>query len=131
MLSLFSCVWLCDTMGRSLPGSFVCEILQVGILEWVAIFSPGVLPYPGIEPMLLCLLHWQAVSLPLVHLTYFLPPLLMWKILSLICMYCFYMLTFCYNLSSTKPILLKLLFCDLMSSSKKIWSNSFPGLTLL
>ena len=38
-------------MGRSLPGSSVCEILQVGILEWVAIFSPGVLPYPGIEPM--------------------------------------------------------------------------------
>ena len=27
--------------------------------------SPGDLPYPGTEPMSLCLLHWQACSLPL------------------------------------------------------------------
>ena len=27
---------------------------------------PGHLPNPGIEPCLLCLLHWQAGSLPLV-----------------------------------------------------------------
>ena len=27
--------------------------------------SPGDLPDPGIEPMSLCLLHWQAGSLPL------------------------------------------------------------------
>ena len=30
--------------------------------------SPGDLPNPGIEPRLLCLLHWQADSLPLNHL---------------------------------------------------------------
>ena len=27
--------------------------------------SPGDIPDPGIEPILLCLLHWQANSLPL------------------------------------------------------------------
>ena len=29
---------------------------------------PGDLPNPGIEPTSLCLLHWQAGSLPLLHL---------------------------------------------------------------
>ena len=29
---------------------------------------PGDLPDPGIEPAFLCLLHWQADSLPLSHL---------------------------------------------------------------
>ena len=29
---------------------------------------PGDLPHPGIEPASLCLLHWQAGSLPLSHL---------------------------------------------------------------
>ena len=36
LLSRFSCVWLCDTMDCSLPGSSVQGILQVRILEWVA-----------------------------------------------------------------------------------------------
>ena len=37
-----SCVNLCDPMDCSLPGSFVHEILQAGILEWGAIpFSRG------------------------------------------------------------------------------------------
>jgi len=34
----------------SLPGSYVHGILQARILEWVAIFFPGDLPNPGIEP---------------------------------------------------------------------------------
>ena len=31
------CVWLCDPMDFSPPGSLVHGILQTGILEWVAI----------------------------------------------------------------------------------------------
>ena len=37
---------------------------QARMLEWVAIFSPGDLPYPGIEPISLALVN----SLPLSHL---------------------------------------------------------------
>ena len=36
-------------MGCSLPGSSVQRILQTGILEWIAISSPGNLSDPGIE----------------------------------------------------------------------------------
>ena len=36
LFSCFSCVWLCDTMDCSLPGSSVHGILQARILEWVA-----------------------------------------------------------------------------------------------
>ena len=48
VILLFSCVWLfatltlCNPMDCSLPGSFVHEISQARILEWVAIsFSRG------------------------------------------------------------------------------------------
>ena len=34
-----SCLTLCDPMDSSLPGFCVREILQVGILEWVAMPS--------------------------------------------------------------------------------------------
>ena len=47
--SLQSCP-ICDPMDCSPPGSSVHGILQAGILEWVAIPSPGDLPDPGIEP---------------------------------------------------------------------------------
>ena len=40
----------CDPMDYNLPGSSVNGILQARILEWVAISSPGDLPYPGMEP---------------------------------------------------------------------------------
>ena len=33
------CVWLCDPIHCSLPGSSVCGILQARILEWVAVLS--------------------------------------------------------------------------------------------
>ena len=39
VLSRFSCVWLCDFMDCSLPGSSDHGILQTGILEWVAMSS--------------------------------------------------------------------------------------------
>ena len=37
-------------MDYSSPGSSVREILQAGILEWVACPSLGDLPHPGIRP---------------------------------------------------------------------------------
>ena len=48
--SLQSCPTLCDPMDCSPAGSSVHGILQVRILEWVAIFSED-LSDPGIEPM--------------------------------------------------------------------------------
>ena len=64
--SLQLCPTLCDRMDCSPPGSSVCGILQARILGRVAMpSSRGNLPDPGIEPMSLSLLHWQAGSLPL------------------------------------------------------------------
>ena len=42
---------LCDPMDCSQPGSSVHEILQTRVLEWVAMPSPGDLPYLGIKFM--------------------------------------------------------------------------------
>ena len=39
MLNHFSCVWLCDVMDCSPPGSSVLKISQARRLEWVAISS--------------------------------------------------------------------------------------------
>ena len=39
ILSCFSCIWLCNPMNYSLPGSSVHGILQARILEWVAMLS--------------------------------------------------------------------------------------------
>ena len=65
---LQSCLTLCHSMDCSLQGSSVHRILQVRILEWVAMASPwpplGDFPYPGIEPTSLILLYRQAGSLP-------------------------------------------------------------------
>ena len=42
---------LCDPMDCGLPGSSVHGILQVRVLEWVAMLSPpGNLPDPGVQP---------------------------------------------------------------------------------
>ena len=48
--SLQSCPTLYSPMDCGLPGPSVHGIFQAGVLEWVAIFSPGDLPDPGIEP---------------------------------------------------------------------------------
>jgi len=48
--SLLSLVKLCEPMDCSPPGSSVHGILQVRILEWVAIPSPGYLPDQAIKP---------------------------------------------------------------------------------
>ena len=50
MLSHLSCVWFCDPMDCSWPGSPVHEISQARIREWVAISFSRHLPNPGIEP---------------------------------------------------------------------------------
>ena len=44
----------------------VHEILQARILEWVACPLQGIFLTQGSNWHLLCLLHWQAVSLPLL-----------------------------------------------------------------
>ena len=41
MLSLLSCLTLCDPMDYNLSGSSVHGILQARILDWVAISSSG------------------------------------------------------------------------------------------
>ena len=45
-----SCLTLCDPMDCSPLGSSIHESFQARILEWVAIFSPGDFPNPGIKP---------------------------------------------------------------------------------
>ena len=50
---LQSSLTLCDPMDCSPPGSSVRGILQARILDWLACPSPGDLPDPGIEPMVL------------------------------------------------------------------------------
>ena len=71
MQSHFSCVRLFATLwtvARQAPLSM--EILQARILEWVAMPSllQGIFLTQGLNPHLLCLLHWQVSSLPLVPL---------------------------------------------------------------
>ena len=63
--SFQSCAALCDPMDYSPPGSSVHGILQVRIVEWVSLFQ-GNFPTQGLNLCLLCLLSWQAGSLPLV-----------------------------------------------------------------
>ena len=57
---------VCDPMDCSLPGFSVHGILQARMLEWVAMRSSrGIILTQGLNPCLLCLRHWQAVTLPL------------------------------------------------------------------
>ena len=65
--SLQSCSTLCNPMDCSPPGSSVPGILQTRI-NGVGCHAllPGIFPAQGLKPYLLCLLHWQASSLPLV-----------------------------------------------------------------
>ena len=66
-LSRFSCVWLCDLMGRSLPGSSVHGILRARILEWVSVpFLRGSAYNRGWTCVSCVCLHWQAGSLPVL-----------------------------------------------------------------
>ena len=61
-----SCPTLWGPMGCSPPGSFAHDISQARILEWGVISSSrGIFPTQGLNSCLLCLLHWEAGSLPL------------------------------------------------------------------
>ena len=63
------CLTLGDPMDCSPPGSSVHGVLQARILKWVTIPSPRRSSRPrDWTPRLLCLLHWQADSLPPSHL---------------------------------------------------------------
>ena len=55
VLATQSCPTLCDPMDCSLPGSSIHGVLQVRILEWVAIpFSKGILLTQRSNPRVLC-----------------------------------------------------------------------------
>ena len=57
---------LCNAMDCRPPGFSILGILQARILEWVAMpSSRGSSPFREASPLLLCLLNWQAGSLPL------------------------------------------------------------------
>ena len=63
---LQSCPALCDPMDCSLPGSSVHGLLQVRILEWVAMPSSRGSSQPKDQTMSTTFnLNWQAGSLPL------------------------------------------------------------------
>ena len=62
------CLTLCNPMGCNPPGSCVYGIFQAKILEWCPFPSPGSFLTQRLN---LCLLHWQADSLPLSHLESF------------------------------------------------------------
>ena len=68
MLQSCLTLWtLSDFMDCGLPGSSVRGIPQARILEWVCCaLLQGVFLTQGSNPHLLCLLHWQVGSLPLV-----------------------------------------------------------------
>ena len=64
--SFHSCPTLCNLTDSSLPGSSVHGILRARIMEWAAMpSSRGFFQSQGLNPHLLCLLHWQVGDLPL------------------------------------------------------------------
>ena len=63
--SIQPCPILCNPMDCSPPGSSFHGIFQARILEQIAISYPRG-STQGVNPLLLCLLHWQANSLTLV-----------------------------------------------------------------
>ena len=64
-----SCLTLCNPMDCSLSGSSVHGIFQAKILEWARhLLFQGIFPTQGLNLRFLCLLNWQADSLPLSHL---------------------------------------------------------------
>ena len=71
---MISCVHVCytasvmsDSMDCNPLGSSVHEILQVRILEWIAVSSSRDLPNPGIEPASPAAPALQADSLLLIY----------------------------------------------------------------
>ena len=63
VLAAQSCLTLCDPMECSPPGSFAMGFSRQECWSGLPCLPPGDLPDPGMR--ILCLLHWQAGSLPL------------------------------------------------------------------
>ena len=63
--SLQSCPTLCDPMDCSPPGSSVHRFSRQEYCSGFSLPSPGNFLMQGLNLLLLCLLHWQAGSLPL------------------------------------------------------------------
>ena len=63
-----ACPTLCSPMNCSTPGSSAHGIFQARILEWGAISSSRGSSRPRGWTHLLCLVHWQADSLPYCHM---------------------------------------------------------------
>ena len=61
-----SCPTLCNPMDCRPRGSSVHWIFQARILECASILPQGIFLIQVLNPRLLCLLHWQTDSLPLV-----------------------------------------------------------------
>ena len=62
------CPTLCDPLDCNPPGSSVHGIFQARILEWVAIFLlQGLFLIKGLNPCLICLLHWRQILYRLSH----------------------------------------------------------------
>ena len=69
VISRFSHVWLFAALWTIACQTLLSMgILQARILEWVAMPSTGIFPTQRLYSCLLCLLHWQVGSLPLVPL---------------------------------------------------------------
>ena len=67
VLSRFSCIRLCDPMGRSLPGPSVHgDSPGKSTGGGCPAFLQGIFLTQGLNPRLFYLLYWQADSLPLV-----------------------------------------------------------------
>ena len=60
----FSCVWLCDPMNCSPPGSSVQGIVQQECWSGCHFLLQGIFLTQGLNLCLLRVLHWQADSLP-------------------------------------------------------------------
>ena len=60
------CLTFCESVDNSPSASSVHGVLQLRILEWVVVPSPGGLPDPGIKSKSLVSLMLQADSLPQV-----------------------------------------------------------------
>ena len=61
LLSRFSRVWFCNPMDYSPPDFSVHGIILAGC--WRG-FLQGIFPTQGLNPRLLCFLHWQVVLYP-------------------------------------------------------------------
>ena len=64
-----SCLTLCNLMDCNLPDSSIHVIFLARILGGLPFPPSRDLPDPGINPSLLCFLHWQADASPLSHLS--------------------------------------------------------------